>query len=148
VQTATSPQPVEKVSTTCGQGAEIGYNKYIGSKATDFPNYPLFSNMRKIESEMNAAVLTRRNFSKANTSVTINDRIAEVRLHGNLIARVGDNFVQILDGGWQSVTTKSRLNALLSDVTPDGGVFQKDYVWYYNSSKVGTVPFMSGMEAV
>ncbi len=104
--------------------------------------------MRKIESEMNAAVLTRRNFSKANTSVTINDRIAEVRLHGNLIARVGDTFVQILDGGWQSVTTKSRLNALLRAVTPDGGVFQKDYVWYYNSSKVGTVPFMSGMEAV
>jgi hypothetical protein len=103
--------------------------------------------MRKIETEMNSAVLTRRNFSKANTSVSINDRIAEVRLHGNLIARVGDNFVQILDGGWQSVTTKSRLNALLSEVTPDGGVFQKDYVWYYNSSKVGTVPFFSGMEA-
>ena len=104
--------------------------------------------MRKIETEMNSAVLTRRNFSKANTSVSINDRIAEVRLHGNLIARVGDNFVQILDGGWQSVTTKSRLNALLSDVTPDGSVFQKDYTWYYNSSKVGTVPFFSGMEAV
>ena len=104
--------------------------------------------MRKIETEMNSAVLTRRNFSKANTSVSINDRIAEVRLHGNLIARVGDNFVQILDGGWQSVTTKSRLNALLRAVTPDGGVFQKDYVWYYNSSKVGTVPFFSGMEAV
>ena len=104
--------------------------------------------MRKIESEMNAAVLTRRNFNKANTSVTINDRIAEVRLHGNLIARVGDSFVQILDGGWQSVTTKSRLNALLSAVTNDGGVFQKDFTWYYNSSKVGTVPFMSGMEAV
>ena len=104
--------------------------------------------MRKIETEMNSAVLSRRNFSKANTSVSINDRIDEVRLHGNLIARVGDNFVQILDGGWQSVTTKSRLNALLSDVTPDGSVFQKDYVWYYNSSKVGTVPFFSGMEAV
>ena len=104
--------------------------------------------MRKIETEMNSAVLSRRNFSKANTSVSINDRIAEVRLHGNLIARVGDNFVQILDGGWQSVTTKSRLNALLSDVTPDGSVFQKDYVWYYNSSKGGTVPFFSGMEAV
>ena len=103
--------------------------------------------MRKIETEMNSAVLSRRNFSKANTSVSINDRIAEVRLHGNLIARVGDNFVQILDGGWQSVTTKSRLNALLSDVTPDGSVFQKDYVWYYNSSKVGTVPFFSGMVA-
>ena len=109
---------------------------------------PIFSNMRKIETEMNAAVTNRYDFKKANTTVEINDRIAEVRLHGNLIARVGDNFVQILDGGWQSVTTKSRLNALLSAVTPDGGVFQKDFTWFYNSSKVGTVPFMSGMEAV
>jgi len=104
--------------------------------------------MRKIESEMNAAVTNRYNFSKANTQVSIDDRVANVYLHGNLIARVGDTFVQILDGGWQSVTTKSRLNALLSAVTGDGGVFQKDFTWYYNSSKVGTVPFMSGMEAV
>jgi len=104
--------------------------------------------MRKIESEMNAAVTNRYNFSKANTQVSIDDRVASVYLHGNLIARVGDNFVQILDGGWQSVTTKSRLNALLRAVTPDGGVFQKDFTWYYNSSKTGTVPFFSGMEAV
>ena len=139
---------VRKVSTKCGQSAEMDYNKYIGSKATDFHPYRDFSNMRKIESEMNAAVTNRYNFSKANTQVSIQDRIANVYLHGNLIARVGDTFVQILDGGWQSVTTKSRLNALLSAVTPNGGVFQKDYVWYYNSSKVGTVPFVSGMEAV
>ena len=66
--------------------------------------------MRKIEAQMNQAVTNRYNFNKANTSVSINDRIAEVRLHGNLIARVGDNFVQILDGGWQSVTTKSLKN--------------------------------------
>jgi len=108
----------------------------------------LFKHMRKIESEMNAAVTNRYNFAKANTTVSIDDRVASVYLHGNLIARVGDTFVQILDGGWQSVTTKSRLNALLRAVTPDGGVFQKDFTWYYNSSKVGTVPFFSGMEAV
>ena len=107
-----------------------------------------FSNMRKIETQMNSAIANRENFSKANTTVSIEDRVASVYLHGNLIARVGDTFVQILDGGWQSVTTKSRLNALLRAVTPDGGVFQKDFTWYYNSSKVGTVPFFSGMEAV
>ena len=80
---------------------------------------------------MNAAVTNRYDFRKANTEVSINDRIAEVRLHGNLIARVGDNFVQILDGGWQSVTTKSRLNALCDAFCIDGeGVFQKDFQWY------------------
>jgi len=104
--------------------------------------------MRKIEAQMNSAIRSKSNFSKANTQVTWNDRIASVYLHGNLIAKVGDTFVQVFDGGWQSVTTKSRLNALLSEVTPDGGVFQRDWTWYYNSSKVGTVPFFSGMEAV
>ena len=100
--------------------------------------------MRKIETEMNSAVLSRRNFSKANTSVSINDRIAEVRLHGNLIARVGDNFVQILDGGWQSVTTKSRLNAILQGLISGASVFQRQFDWYlsYNNQ---TVDFWDGM---
>jgi len=124
------------------------YNKSIGGKTTDFQPFFLIHIMRKIETQMNSAIANRENFSKANTQVTIEDRVANVYLHGNLIARVGDTFVQILDGGWQSVTTKSRLNALLSEVLPSGGVFQKDFTWYYNSSKLGTVPFISGMEAV
>ena len=75
-------------------------------------------NMRKIEAQMNSAIRNEVNFSKANTSVTWNDRTASVYLHGNLIARVSDTFVQILDGGWQSVTTKSRLNDCLLYTSP------------------------------
>ena len=147
--------------TTCGQRAEIGYNIRVEARVTDttpenvfksnlstHSTFFLFHHMRKIEAQMNSAIRSKTNFSKANTSVTWNDRIASVYLHGNLIAKVGDTFVQVFDGGWQSVTTKSRLNALLSEVTCDGGVFQRDWTWYYNSSKVGTVPFFSGMEAV
>ena len=101
--------------------------------------------MRKIETEMNAAVTNRYDFKKANTTVEINDRIAEVRLHGNLIARVGDNFVQILDGGWQSVTTKSRLNALLSEFSPGTSVFQKNWEWFVGYKHLKE-DFISGME--
>ena len=37
----------------------------------------------------------------------------------------------IYDGGWQSNTTKSRLNALCDYFCVDGeGVFQKDFTWY------------------
>ena len=105
--------------------------------------------MRKIERDMNRAIRTGRNFSSSNTTVKHGwDNEADVYLHGNHIATVKSNSIIIKDGGWQSNTTKSRLNALLSAVTHDGGVFQKDFTWYYNSSKVGTVPFMSGMEAV
>ena len=94
---------------------------------------------------MNSAIRNRSNFSKANTQVTWNDRTANVYLHGNLIARVGDTFVQILDGGWQSVTTKSRLNALLSEFKYGCKVFQKQWDWYFRSNNNQTVDFWDGM---
>ena len=73
--------------------------------------------MRKIESEMNAAIKSKINFSKANTSVSYDADANEsnVYLHGNHIATAGPNFLHIFDGGWQSVTTKSRLNALINE---------------------------------
>ena len=71
--------------------------------------------MRKIESNMNAAIKANKNWSNANTSVITEDGVSEVRLHGNLIAKVGDDFVTVFDGGYQSNTTKSRLNAIINE---------------------------------
>ena len=52
-------------------------------------------------------------------------------LHGNKIAEIGDDYMTIFDGGWQSNTTKSRLNALCDEFCVDGeGVFQKDFKWF------------------
>ena len=80
--------------------------------------FPFFI-MRKVEQQMNEAILNRKDFIKGNTSVEnyITDtgaREAVVKLHGNHIATVGDT-LQISDAGWQTVTTKSRLNALLNE---------------------------------
>ena len=89
--------------------------------------------MRKIEREMNAAICENRNWQCDNTSVTFDPETNEstVYLHGNKIAVVGDDFVQIFDGGWQSNTTKSRLNAILSEHGIAGeGVFQKNFNWF------------------
>ena len=110
--------------------------------------------MRKIEQEMNRAIRYRRNFSKANTSVRcFKNRNGittdvDVFLHGNHIASLdtASNQLTIKDGGWQSVTTKSRLNALLDEFAPSMGIFQKDWVWYVRDSLDGSiVPFISGM---
>ena len=105
--------------------------------------------MRKIERLMNAAITEGRNWSSANTSVTMNGNIAEVRLHGNLIAEVSDECVTLHDGGWQSVTTKSRLNAILSQHgLPGEGIFQHKWEWFcrlWNGTEHFTVPFRSGM---
>ncbi len=96
--------------------------------------------MRKIESQMNAAIKGNANWTKANTSVTTQDGVSEVRLHGNKIAEIGDDFVRIFDGGWQSNTTKSRLNAIINEFCNGmtDGVFQKDFAWFIMDNKVVT----------
>ena len=101
--------------------------------------------MRKIETQMNAAIKGNANWTKANTSVTTADGVSEVRLHGNLIAKVGDDFVTVFDGGWQSTTTKSRLNAIIDEFCNafTDGVFQKNYKWFVRDNKV-THDFVNG----
>ena len=89
--------------------------------------------MRKIESQMCAAIQKNINWQSANTSVHFNEETGEsiVRLHGNKIAVVSDNDMTIFDGGYQSNTTKSRLNALCDYFCVAGeGVFQKNWTWY------------------
>ena len=108
--------------------------------------------MRKIEQEMNAAIRYRRNFSKANTSVRCFKTNGvttdvDVFLHGNHIASLdtATNQLTIKDGGWQSVTTKSRLNALLDEFAPSRGIFQKNWQWFVSDSFGMAEPFISGM---
>ena len=72
-----------------------------------------------------------KNWSSGNTQVVTNDGVSTVYLHGNKIAMVDDTTMTIFDGGWQSNTTKSRLNALCTEFCIAGeGVFQKDFLWY------------------
>lgn len=119
------------------------YIKGMGGKPTQHTLHTL--QMRKIETEMNRAIATGTNWSKANTSVSFEGEVAEVRLHGNLIARVGEGFIELFDGGWQTTTTKSRLNAILAENgIPGERVFQKAFDWFV-SQEGGPVPFFSGM---
>ena len=101
--------------------------------------------MRKIERQMNAAIRLSKNWSNTNTTVQFNeeDETSNVYLHGNLIAVIGDTFIQLFDGGWQSNTTKSRLNAILTE-NGNGSdcVFQKNFEWFFRSTDT---PFFSGM---
>ena len=101
---------------------------------------------RKIEIAMCSAVQTGNDFSLANTSVHHHEGVAIVSLHGSKIAEVGDGFITLFDGGWQTTTTKSRLNALMAEFcSPGEGVFQKAYQWFIKANGV-TVPFQSGMK--
>ena len=89
--------------------------------------------MRKIEQQMCAAIQSNKNWTSGNTAVYFDETsgVSVVRLHGNKIAEVSDTDMTIFDGGWQTTTTKSRLNALCQEFCIAGeGVFQKDFKWF------------------
>ena len=107
--------------------------------------------MRKIERQMNAAIANNSDWKCSNTEVCYDPETNEstVYLHGNKIAEVGDNYIRLFDGGWQSNTTKSRLNAIMTEHgIPGEGVFQHKFEWFvrlYNGTEFFTVPFRSSM---
>ena len=105
--------------------------------------------MRKIETLMNRAVQSGKDWKNANTEVITTAGVSSVYLHGNLIAEISEDAMKIFDGGWQSNTTKSRLNALLSAFGHAGeGVFQSNWTWYirlWTGDDFTTTEFRSGM---
>ena len=79
------------------------------------------------------AIQSNEDWCSGNTRVIYSPirNTSEVYLHNNLIAIVTDDGLQIFDGGWQSNTTKSRLNALCSEFCVEGEcVYQKNFQWY------------------
>jgi hypothetical protein len=101
--------------------------------------------MRKIEAQMVAAIESNKDFKAANTQVTNEGNVSRVFLYGNQIATIGENFIQLFDGGHQTTTTKSRLNAILSAFGLTGErVFQKEFNWFVNYNGA-PIPFFSGM---
>ena len=104
--------------------------------------------MRKIERAMNFAISNKGDWSSSNTRVEFNEstNCSNVFLHGHNIATVdhSTNSVKVSSCGWQTVTTKSRLNAILSEVKYGCRVFQKQFDWYLSTNNQ-TVDFWDGM---
>lgn len=88
--------------------------------------------MRKIEQEMLKAIRSRKDWTNSNTSVSIESAdTVNVMLHGHKIAELDfqNNKMKISSCGWQSATTKSRLNVLLREYS-NKGISQKNYEWF------------------
>ena len=88
--------------------------------------------MRKIEREMQNAIRNGQDWQKANTSVDFDQEgFMTVRLHGNRICEMtpsGD--LTLSSCGWQTVTTKSRFNAVLDCFLHNCGIHQKNFEWF------------------
>lgn len=90
--------------------------------------------------------------------------VTEVYLHGNLISREergrigsprsGHAVLRLSSCGWRTVTTKSRINAVLRALDFNGGVYQTKRVWHLwqnpgsmqGRAVCPSMPFSDGME--
>ena len=99
--------------------------------------------MRKIEREMQKALCDRRNWRKDNTEVFNNDHGDQfVYLHGHNIATIANNGdIRLSSCGWQTNTTKSRLNAILDTYLHGASIFQKNFEWFVDDLQT---PFFDG----
>lgn len=93
--------------------------------------------MRKIEQQMLAALINGNDFKSGNTRVSKGldfdgNEVMTVTLHDNLIATYDHNKrrLDIEDGGWESRTTQSRLNAILWEIAPAWRIVQRNWNWY------------------
>lgn len=101
--------------------------------------------MRLIERQMNDAILNQKDWKNSNTEVVNYTHSSDVFLHGNLIARIGETWIELFDGGVQSATTKSRINAILkAHGCENEYVFQKNFQWFLNYQG-SPIPFFNGM---
>ena len=94
---------------------------------------------------MNNAVRNKIAWSKSNTVTTFDSAIENcfIYLHGNHIAtyNYADKELSLFDGGWQSNTTKSRLNALCNEFAEGCYVFQKTFDWFLGDADGNVLPF-------
>ena len=85
---------------------------------------------------MNRAIINKNDWSNSNTVVEYNSNTdcITVYLHNNRIATVdhNTNALKLSSCGWQSVPTKSRLNAILQGLIAGASVYQKNFNWFLN----------------
>jgi len=89
--------------------------------------------MRKITKQATAAFMDARPYKSSNTIVEVLPNVTILKLFGNKIAyRYNDpeRTLSITNCGWQSVTTKERLNGL-----PNVSINQVKGQWFLNGKE-------------
>lgn len=85
--------------------------------------------MRKITQDAIRAFRNGNKFKRGNTEVRTfpHSPYRQLRLFGNVIAESDDGILRITDAGYNTVTTKERLNGF-----PTVNIVQKDFQWFLN----------------
>jgi hypothetical protein len=95
--------------------------------------------MRKITIESVTAFLNAKKFNKSNMSVEVEPNVTVLKYQGNAIAykyNDTDGTISITNCGWESNTTKERLNGVIRlsgvNIKP---IYQKNWNWYLNGKE-------------
>jgi len=93
---------------------------------------------RKISQDAAEAFMRGDKFSRGNTKVQRDGVLVQLRLHGNLIAErsIHSTDVQVRLAGWNTRTTRGRVNAVAEYFNPSWGFSQRDFGVYFNEVEV------------
>lgn len=80
---------------------------------------------------------------RTNVMVT-GDRLSVIYADTMIVEKVGDK-ITLDSGGWETVTTKRKMNQAANQFALGYGVFQKDYKWFVTLPSGKIVPFVDGM---
>lgn len=90
--------------------------------------------MRKITKESIDAFMGGYSFKKQNMEIRVKGEGCYMFLHGNCIAIRTDEGIFISNAGWETLTTKERLNGLLDSLGLER-IYQKRFIWYRGNTR-------------
>jgi hypothetical protein len=94
---------------------------------------------------INKGVYMKNEVGSHKTSVIMdNDNVLMVTYHNTIVVKVSDDEIVLNSGGWQTSTTKRRMNQASLQYNLGFSVYQSDFCWYvsYNGD---IIPFKDNM---
>jgi len=98
--------------------------------------------MRKITKESATALLNGEHYKKDNMLVVG----GHYQLHGHEIVELANNALYLDSCGWFTVTTKERLNGVLSVFNTGLKIVQRDFEWFIIDKTNKLTPFYNQMK--
>ncbi len=68
--------------------------------------------------------------SKNNTAIFQENDFTCIQLHQTKVVKFNHKYIMLNTGGWETVTTKSRMNQASNEYGLGYRVYSKDFTWY------------------
>jgi P pilus assembly chaperone PapD len=93
--------------------------------------------MRKITQQIANAFAQGNKLTIGNTSTEGSEHGFHVKLHGNTIALKNDSGIYMTLAGWNTATTRERLNGIAQVLGLDASFTQRKFEPYFNGKQIG-----------